>query len=450
MLSGSSFTPQKNKPGTSNHQNEEKKINLIKPDFSQIFLKENQFFPKVNYSDKIRKISLPESPEKNQNKNPYSYNTIKGRDLFGAKNDNIKKFSKKINFDEVKVKDTNLFNGFLKSKEHEIEFNNKNNQIEKGLDKKIIIRENESFIDNNYTIIQTLSKNKSDAVYKVTENSTNKIFCLKKISENSNKNNFNILITTIEDIQKNNIDWKFERTFCIKYINYWIENKNLNINKEDRNYIKKNIYILTEYYKKGDVLDYLFQLEKNNFIFTPNFYWDLIFEMIMGLLYIHQKGYIHLDIKPKNYLVDNEGFLFLIDFGLSLKEKEIINLDDIIEGDSKYISKELFDNSLKKINHKVDIFSLGLTILEILAKIDLPSNGQLWKKLRDSGKDIIDNNIFKNSNITNCEEFFDLIKKMISPINERPDIIELLEKTNELNKRYELLKKNLYKKSFVF
>ena len=172
--------------------------------------------------------------------------------------------------------------------------------------------------------------------------------------------------------------------------------------------------------------------------------------MIIGLLYIHNKGYIHFDIKPTNYLVDDEGFIILNDFGLSHKEKELSYLDDIIEGDSKYISKELFECldsiSLKKINNKTDIFSLGLTILEIIAKIELPSNGQLWKDLRNSGSDILSNKIFVNSNISDIEDFLKLIKKMIKPVNERPSLMELINETSELNKRYELLKRKSYKK----
>ena len=105
---------------------------------------------------------------------------------------------------------------------------------------------------------------------------------------------------------------------------------------------------------------------------------------------------------------------------------------------------------MKKINNKTDIFSLGLTILEIIAKIELPSNGQLWKDLRNSGSDILSNKIFVNSNISDIEDFLKLIKKMIKPVNERPSLMELINETSELNKRYELLKRKSYNKKLVF
>ena len=231
----------------------------------------------------------------------------------------------------------------------------------------------------------------------------------------------------------------------MKHIDYWIEYMN------DLN---KNMYILTQFYTKGDVIAYLENLEKNNFVFTPEFYWDIIFEMIIGLLYMHSKGYIHFDIKPTNYLVDDDGFIILNDFGLSHKEEELSHLNDIKEGDAKYISKELFESigklSIKKINNKTDIFSLGLTFLEIIAKIELPLNGQLWRNLRDCGHDIISDKIFINSNISDVEKFLILIKKMISPVDKRPNLMELIKETEELNKRYELLERKNYKEKLVY
>ena len=363
--------------------------------------------------------------------------------MFGAKKNqtsekklNLNLFGKKLLFEND--------NDFFQNIEIiENDYNKNCIEEKRGTDKYTIkntFRDN--IVEHNFIILKTLIQDKFDAVYQVKEKESNKIFCLKRISENSNKNNFNILPTTLDDIQKENEDWVFPKTFCMMHIDYWID---------DINYLNKNMYVLTEFYKRGDVMAYLEQLEKNNFVFTPEFYWDVIFEMIIGLLYIHSKGYIHFDIKPTNYLVDDDGFIILNDFGLSHKEKELSQLNDIKEGDSKYISKELFESlgnlSIQKINNKTDIFSLGLTFLEIIAKIELPLNGQLWRNLRDRGNDILSDKIFTNSNIFDVEHFLVLIKKMISPVDERPSLMELIKETPELNKRYKLLEIKKYQKS---
>ncbi len=209
-----------------------------------------------------------------------------------------------------------------------------------------------------------------------------------------------------------------------------------------------NLYILLEYYPFGDILDYLENLEKNNFELNVDFYWDMIFEMIVGLLYFHNKGYIHFDVKPTNFLVDNDGYIKLNDFGLSHKSEELRHIDDIIEGDSRYISKELFEGldkmPLSLIDNRCDIFSLGLTFLEILAKIELPTNGKIWKDIRTDNF-IIPKNLM--SNIQDNKQFFKLINQMISPISKRPTLIELIYEFPELNKRYELLNSKKYTKT---
>ena len=440
----------------------EQKKHLIKPDFSIILLKEKEFIPKINTSYKTYRISEPESPKKTAETNCFTPVKIEGKNLFGNKIN--RKCCIKLNFDGIENNDNlqnnqenNLdeynFDNNLKDNDNDIKFNKIYNNLKKGLENnrnKIINKECNNRMKNDFTIIKTLLEKKGDAIYKVKENKTGKIFCIKKISEKSSKNNFNILLTTLEDIQRESKDWNIGNNFCMKYITYWIENKNYDLINENIYYLKKNIYILSEYYKKGDILDYLEKLEKNNFKFTPAFYWDIIFEMMIGLLYIHKKGYIHFDIKPTNYLVNNEGHIILNDFGLSHKKEELFYLDDIIEGDSKYISKELFEcldnTSLKKVDYKTDVYSLGLTILEILAKIELPNNGILWRNLRDYGGEIITKEIFKNSNIEEVENFMNLIKIMILPVNKRPNLMELIKENLELYKRFVLLKNNIYKK----
>ena len=448
MFSGTNNipSPQKKRTYSEEVQNptSNKFSNLIKPDFSPLIIKENKFIPKTIGSKKTRNDIEPEYPIKTADINLFSSVKVIGKDLFGIKKNKISE--KKLNFNESVKKVLPENNGFFQNlifKKNEYEFNKDCFGDKRESEKYMIKNKNgDNIAENNFIIIKTLVKDKYDAIYQVKEKDTNKVFCLKRISEFSNKNNFNILQTTLEDIQKENKDWDLPKTFCVKYIDYWIE---------DMSYLNKNMYILTEFYEKGDVIDYLENLEKNNFVFTPEFYWDIIFEMIIGLLYIHNKGYIHFDIKSTNFLVDDDGFIMLNDFGLSHKEEELSHLNDIKEGDVKYISKELFESlgklSIKKINNKTDIFSLGLTFLEIIAKIELPQNGQLWRNLRDCGNDILSDKIFINSNISDIEKFLVLIKKMILPVDKRPYLMELIKQTAELNERYKLLEMNKYQKS---
>jgi serine/threonine protein kinase len=245
---------------------------------------------------------------------------------------------------------------------------------------------------------------------------------------------------------KNNINNILSR-FCVQNIEFWIEKEEFK-QFSDLNFCNKNLYLLTNYYENGDIFDYLEHLEKVKFNFTEDFYWDLIFEMFMGLLFVHECGYIHIDIQPGNYLVNSEGYLKLNDFSLAIKKSELPYLDDIIEGDSRYISQELFhfDKNNAKINEKTDIFSLGLTLLELIAKIELPYNGELWHKLREENFQITEN-FFDKCNIKNHKEFMILISQMILPFEKRPNLKEIINYFPELKKRYENLYYGKYSKS---
>lgn len=60
--------------------------------------------------------------------------------------------------------------------------------------------------------------------------------------------------------------------FCLKQKEAWME--------------QNHLFIAGDFCKYGDMYDYLGKLEDNNFIFTDQFYWDLIFEMICVSSYI--------------------------------------------------------------------------------------------------------------------------------------------------------------------
>ncbi|KAI6651853.1 Membrane-associated tyrosine- and threonine-specific cdc2-inhibitory kinase-like [Oopsacas minuta] len=106
--------------------------------------------------------------------------------------------------------------------------------------------------------------------------------------------------------------------------------------------------------------------------------WWILEDISNGLKFIHGKNFIHLDIKPANLFLSIDHRVIKIgDFGL------IYNLSDskgnAIEGDNMYMAPELLRKSFGK---PADIFSLGLTILELLTNMELPSQGPLWHKLR--------------------------------------------------------------------
>ena len=243
-------------------------------------------------------------------------------------------------------------------------------------------------------------------------NKNNKIYAVKKAYKTSCKND----LTTVKKIYNDLISNSSSKasSFCVNYLEYWVEEEIYDIIESSTHFTDKNLYILTEYYENGDLLDYLSKLEQHNYKFTPEFYWDIIFEMLAGVHFFHECGYLHLDIKPANFLVDNNGYIKLSDFGLSHKISDLSSLDDIFEGDSTYISPEVFNRtSLKDLDTKCDVYSLGLSFLEIMAKVELPKNGPLWRAMRTYEINTIPKEFFVNWNIKDINPFWELIQKMI-------------------------------------
>lgn len=56
------------------------------------------------------------------------------------------------------------------------------------------------------------------------------------------------------------------------------------------------------------------------------------------------------------------------------------DINEATEGDPKYLAKELMQG---KFTMSADIFSLGITILELACDLDLPSGGDGWHQLRN-------------------------------------------------------------------
>jgi WD40 repeat protein len=86
-----------------------------------------------------------------------------------------------------------------------------------------------------------------------------------------------------------------------------------------------------------------------------------------ALEHAHAKGIIHRDIKPANLLIDVSGNLWITDFGLArmLSEAGLTMTGDLV-GTLRYMSPEQALAKRVPVDHRTDIYSLGVTLYEML------------------------------------------------------------------------------------
>lgn len=237
-------------------------------------------------------------------------------------------------------------------------------------------------------------------------------------------------------------EWPYQ-DFCVGIVEAWEEFGYLYISSElcergDLNdYIdylntqkaktksKKATIFCTEESAESDSERNLAPKNKSAELLPEKTVWELLADMARAVKHVHDKGFIHLDIKPSNFFVTSECRLKLGDFGIAINLKKIDSLVDSDQcGDSVYMAPELLKGHLslkQRMTQKVDIFSLGVSVLEIASSMNLPQNGLLWQKLREGTN-------FKFSPSANrSAQLEQLITMMMEPDPQlRPDIDEVL------------------------
>jgi serine/threonine protein kinase/lipoprotein NlpI len=86
-----------------------------------------------------------------------------------------------------------------------------------------------------------------------------------------------------------------------------------------------------------------------------------------ALDHAHQSGILHRDIKPANLLLDDAGKLWITDFGLARIEADAgMTMTGDILGTLRYMSPEQALAKRVVVDHRSDIYSLGVTLYELL------------------------------------------------------------------------------------
>lgn len=160
-------------------------------------------------------------------------------------------------------------------------------------------------------------------------------------------------------------------------------------NQVESNHVVKYI----KKYQEGKDVAYLIEFEKGgsldnrirNEALQESDIKHVMRDILKGLDSIHKNHMVHLDIKPENILLNDSGICKIGDFGKAMKldfNNDLFNFEyDNIEGDSRYMAPELLNSG--ELSTKADMYSLGITLLEIATSKEMPSRGEPWQNLRE-------------------------------------------------------------------
>ncbi len=86
-----------------------------------------------------------------------------------------------------------------------------------------------------------------------------------------------------------------------------------------------------------------------------------------ALEHAHSVGIVHRDIKPANLMIDSHGKLWITDFGLARTAADAgLTMTGDVLGTLRYMSPEQALAKHGLVDHRTDIYSLGITLYELL------------------------------------------------------------------------------------
>jgi len=95
----------------------------------------------------------------------------------------------------------------------------------------------------------------------------------------------------------------------------------------------------------------------------------------------HRQGVIHRDVKPHNLILGKRNQLHLMDFGLARIDQEPhLTLNGEIMGTPAYLSPEQLRGDPQGIDHRTDIYSLGVTLYEMITRCK-PFDGETREQI---------------------------------------------------------------------
>ncbi|KAL3513571.1 hypothetical protein ACH5RR_026288, partial [Cinchona calisaya] len=226
-------------------------------------------------------------------------------------------------------------------------------------------------LDNKYMLGDEIGKGAYGRVYKGLDLENGDFVAIKQVSlENIAQEDLNIIMQEI-DLLKN-----LNHKNIVKYLGSLKT--------------KTHLHIILEYVENGSLANII---KPNKFgPFPESLVAVYISQVLEGLVYLHEQGVIHRDIKGANILTTKEGLVKLADFGVATKLTEAdVNTHSVV-GTPYWMAPEVIEMS--GVCAASDIWSVGCTVIELLTCVppyyDLQPMPALFRIVQDDHPPIPD------------------------------------------------------------
>ncbi|GAB4844259.1 MAP3K epsilon protein kinase 1 [Ancistrocladus abbreviatus] len=226
-------------------------------------------------------------------------------------------------------------------------------------------------LENKYMLGDEIGKGAYGRVYKGLDLENGDFVAIKQVSlENIAQEDLNIIMQEI-DLLKN-----LNHKNIVKYLGSLKT--------------KSHLHIILEYVENGSLANII---KPNKFgPFPEQLVAHYIAQVLEGLVYLHEQGVIHRDIKGANILTTKEGLVKLADFGVATKLTEAdVNTHSVV-GTPYWMAPEVIEMS--GVSAASDIWSVGCTVIELLTCVppyyDLQPMPALFRIVQDEHPPIPD------------------------------------------------------------
>ncbi|XP_044145961.1 interferon-induced, double-stranded RNA-activated protein kinase-like isoform X2 [Bufo gargarizans] len=231
-----------------------------------------------------------------------------------------------------------------------------------------VTTENKTFLQD-FDSITRLDSGGYGTVYKARKKIDKKYYVVKKVKRLSEKDENEI--QTLANLGHKNI---------VRYYHSWTGEDIFTDNGSGGHKVE-SLFIQMELCANGTLENWISKREivdklKSLHIFR---------QIIDGVEYIHSNNLIHRDLKPANILFAEDMTVKIADFGLvtpiSGKDKIKPLLRTVGQGTESYMAPEQ-ENDIYE--NEVDIYPLGLILVELFWKFDIKYKYKEWEKLRNA------------------------------------------------------------------